>query len=136
MWVWIIVIAIVGGMAYIRLSPNDPAKWHVDVPEFADKTFAGGAIRVVQGDEADLSRLHDIIVASGATLIAGSLDRGHMTYICRSAVMGFPDFVTVQLKGGQIAIYSRLRFGKSDLGVNARRIDGWVRAMAQNDAGA
>lgn len=130
MWIWGLAIVVAALMAYVRLSPNQPDVWHIDVPTFEDKSFAGGAIRVITGDAADLARLHDIIVASGARLIAGSVEQGHVTYISRTAIMGFPDFTTVQLKDGKIALYGRLRFGKSDFGVNGRRIEGWLNMLA------
>ena len=47
-------------------------------------------------------------------------------YVTRSALWGFPDYSTVRLADGQIEIYGRLRFGKSDLGVNQARIRNWL----------
>ena len=40
--------------------------------------------------------------------------------------MGFPDYTTVQLKDDRLMIWARLRFGRSDLGVNRRRVDRWL----------
>jgi len=54
-----------------------------------------------------------------------------ITYVTRSRVFGFPDYTTVRQAGPQLEIYGRLRFGRSDLGVNAARIDGWLQSFAQ-----
>jgi uncharacterized protein (DUF1499 family) len=54
-----------------------------------------------------------------------------VTYVTRSRVMGFPDYTTVRQAGDMVEIYGRLRFGKSDLGVNAARIDRWLRRLAE-----
>jgi len=35
----------------------------------------------------------------------------------------------VQSAQNRIQIYSRLRFGKSDLGVNANRLDRWIAQL-------
>ncbi len=57
------------------------------------------------------------------------------TYVQRSALLGFPDTISAQfLAAGaarsSIAIYSRSRYGYSDLGVNKARIDAWLRDLA------
>ncbi len=54
-----------------------------------------------------------------------------VTYITRTAVIGFPDYTTVRLRDGRVEIYGRARYGLSDLGVNAARIDSWLEALAQ-----
>jgi uncharacterized protein (DUF1499 family) len=57
--------------------------------------------------------------------------KGAKLYVTRSAVFGFPDYTTLRRAGDQLEIYGRLRFGKSDLGVNATRIDGWLMRLRQ-----
>lgn len=66
-------------------------------------------------------------------VLAGTLDDGQITYVTRSRGFGFPDYTTLSLSdGGQvIEIRSRLRFGKSDLGVNRARIERWLEALGQ-----
>jgi len=136
MWVLLALLAVVAVLGYIRLSPNDPAQWHVDVPSFEARDFAGGAIRVIEGDAGKLRRLDEVMSSTGAQVIAGSLDTGHLTYVTRTALIAFPDFTTVQLKDGKIALYGRLRFGSADLGVNKRRIEGWLVTLANIPAEA
>ena len=62
-------------------------------------------------------------VASWTIRSTGSGAAGHITYITRSAVFGFPDMTTVERRGNQIRMYARLRFGASDLGVNRKRLE-------------
>ena len=123
----IVLVLVIGLMVFIRLSPSDPARWHVPLTFDADETLAGGARRVIPGDAQMLERLDAIARATPRTkVLAGSVDDGHITYVTRSAGFGFPDHTTVQLTDGQIRIYARLRFGKADFGVNAARVDQWI----------
>lgn len=126
MWIWIILALLVALLAYIRLAPHDTARWHLPVQATSDADFDGGAVRVVKGDLAALDR---VIRESGAQVLAGSVEEGMITYIVRSRLFGFPDYITVQRKDEGLAIFSRLRFGKSDLGVNRKRIDAWLAKL-------
>lgn len=133
MWILgVVVICVAAGMAYIRLAPSDPARWHV-VPEVTgDADLEGGVTRLISGDEATLARLHAIITDTPRTqVLAGDPATGMITYVTRSKVFGFPDYATVRLRDGAIAIRSRLRFGRSDLGVNKARVDGWLETLRQ-----
>lgn len=129
-WGLLLALAAVGLlMGYIRLAPSDPARWHVAVMG-GDADFPGGLRRVLPGRAGDLARLDTIIRATPRTqVLAGSVAAGHVTYVTRSALWGFPDYTTVQLRGADLAIWSRLRFGGSDLGVNAARLNGWLAAL-------
>ncbi|WP_420012217.1 DUF1499 domain-containing protein [Tateyamaria sp.] len=53
-----------------------------------------------------------------------------MVYRTRSKWIGFPDFTTVEYVDGQIRMFARLRFGRSDLGVNGKRLER-LRAVAE-----
>lgn len=55
-------------------------------------------------------------------------------YVARSAVFGFPDLVAVQVTAegaeqSRLVLWSRSRYGQSDLGVNARRLRAWLAAL-------
>ena len=57
------------------------------------------------------------------------------TFRVRTAVIHFPDDVTVQFialddRRSTLAIYSRSHYGYSDFGVNRRRIESWLRQLA------
>jgi uncharacterized protein (DUF1499 family) len=62
-------------------------------------------------------------------LLAGSAGEGMITFQTRSQLWGFPDHTTVAVQGDLLVIYGRLRFGKSDLGVNRARIAGWLETL-------
>lgn len=126
MWIWIILALVGVGVAYIQLAPSDPARWHLDVTPDQDKDLAEGCVRVVDGD---LAALDAVIRKSGAKVLTGSVEDGHITYIARTRIAGFPDYVTVQHVDGRLRIFSRLRFGQSDLGVNKRRVEGWLSQL-------
>ncbi|APZ54564.1 putative DUF1499 protein [Salipiger abyssi] len=124
---WIILLAVIGGLAWIRLAPSDPAVWHVDPKVSADQDLASGVRRRISGGEAVFAALHRIILETPRTeVLAGTPDEGRVTYITRSQWMGFPDYTTVQLGEGHLELYARQRFGQSDLGVNRTRVEGWL----------
>ncbi|ALI54254.1 DUF1499 domain-containing protein [Celeribacter marinus] len=124
-------------VGYIRLAPTDAARWHID-PFVAADPAPGGARDLFQADIAPsqvLTRLARVAEATARTrLIAGSIEEGRMTYMTRSKLWGFPDFTTFEARAGQdgqgadVAILARLRFGSSDMGVNAARIAAWRAA--------
>ena len=140
----LVVITLVG-MGWVRLAPNDPARWHVD-PRRVERPDTPNfhLLRMGDGDApapvfnmtpgALAKRLHDIATADGATLLAGSVAEGHMTYLTRSRLMGFPDYTTVLIEpaadGAVMTAFARARYGYSDLGVNRDRLDAWVSGLS------
>ncbi len=131
-WLWVILAILVGSGLWVRLAPSDPAKWHLPVKGEADKTFRNGAVRIIDGSAKTMAALDDVIRATPrTTVLAGSQADGRVTYVTRSALWGFPDYTTVELRDGTIAILGRARFGRSDLGVNKARIKRWLDALSQ-----
>ena len=131
MWIWIIGTLIIGLMIYIRVAPSDVSRWHVLLSFEESTTEIGGARRVIAGDPSTIiARLDTIIRAEPrTTVLTGSVADGWITYIVRTKWMGFPDYVTVQSKSDGVRIHSRLRFGRSDIGVNAARLDRWITGL-------
>lgn len=142
----LVVCAAIAGAAYIRLAPSDPARWHVDPftvekPAFPGYALVrptdGGATSPVFRVPADrLMAEIDAIAMSEprVTRLAGSVAEGHVTYVARSEVMGFPDYISVRVLpvddgAAQLAALSRLRFGYDDFGVNRTRLEGWLAAL-------
>lgn len=143
----VVAVGAVGaGLAWIRLAPSDPTRWHVD-PLAAPPPGAGGVVlRPGSPDGAapvwpvPATELlaafdrHVRAVTPRLRVLAGSVREGRITYVVRSRLFGFPDYVTVAalpLGPGEstLAILSRLRFGRSDLGVNRARVQGWLRGF-------
>ncbi|MCV3271917.1 DUF1499 domain-containing protein [Roseobacter sinensis] len=130
MVLWGLIGAIVAAMAYVRLAPIDPERWHLPVEMAEDADLAGGAVRVIPAEEGTLQAVDELMRGLPRTrVLAGSVDAGHVTYVTRSAVFGFPDMTTVELRGNDIRMFGRLRFGASDLGVNRKRLEGVIAAL-------
>jgi uncharacterized protein (DUF1499 family) len=67
-------------------------------------------------------------------LIASHAAKRQMTFVQRSALFRFPDYVTIEaMPAGEgqsaAAFYSRSRYGYSDLGVNRKRVQAWLAAL-------
>lgn len=132
---WLVVLVAIGGIAWIRLAPSDPAVWHVDPKVTADQDLAAGVRRRIPGDESRFESLHRIILETPRTeVLAGSPGEGRVTYITRSQWMGFPDYTTVQLDETNLELFARLRFGTTDSGVNKARVEGWLQRLQATDA--
>jgi hypothetical protein len=124
-----LVFALIAFGVYVRLAPTSVARWHGPV-EGEDAVFAGGVRKVIPGQSGQLSALVAIIEQEPRTrLIAGSLAEGRLTFVTRSRLWGFPDYATVEARGVDLVIYARLRFGRSDLGVNSARVARWIGGL-------
>jgi uncharacterized protein (DUF1499 family) len=60
--------------------------------------------------------------------------QGH--YVTRSALLNFPDLVTVTVRpdgaaSSTVILYSRSVYGHSDFGVNRARVEAWLSALQQ-----
>jgi len=127
---WGLLALVLVGLGYIRLAPSDPARWHRPPQATADVDLTQGVKRRVATGPGGLARLDAIIRNSPRTrVIAGSVEERMITYVTRTKVMGFPDYTTVQQAGDVLEIYARLRFGRSDLGVNKARVEEWLEAL-------
>lgn len=135
----LLVAAFVGAAVYFRFAPMPPEVWHVD-PAEAEMPASPNAERRV-GDDAPripgtlpevAVRLAAVAGADGARLIAGDLSEGFATYVARSRIMGYPDAISVRLHDEgdvtRVDVFSRARFGYSDMGVNAARVARWIDA--------
>lgn len=135
---WAAVAGLVCIAAYVRLAPSDPARWHV-APEASGpwgevQDLGGGAslrLSTELGAPADLLvRLDSIAMATPRTSrLAGSVAEGRITWVTRSALWGFPDYTTAEVRPDGLYISSRQRFGRKDLGVNAARLHDWLSRL-------
>lgn len=148
----IVAVLAVGLAAFTRSADVNAEDWHVD-PTTAPPTGnpnwyrltpdsapaerdaeRDGTAPVFTADVAALSAAFDAVALADdrVEVISGSAADGLVTYMQRSAFFGFPDFVSVtfvEVSGGSsLAIFSRARDGKSDLGVNEKRVTRWVEA--------
>lgn len=131
-WLAVLILLVVSNFAaWVRFAPTDPARWHVAPQVNGDEDLKGGVKRRVQGAGPDALRRFDAIARATprTEVLAGSVEDGMVTYVTRSAFWGFPDYTTVQQQGDDLLIHGRLRFGTSDMGVNRKRVDGWISAL-------
>ncbi|KAA9009381.1 DUF1499 domain-containing protein [Histidinibacterium aquaticum] len=142
----LVLLAVAGLMAWVRLAPTDAERWHTD--PFATPSPGEGGWKIAPGgDDAPpvfeaspeevLAALDEIALATPRTeRLAGSVESGRITYETRSRIMGFPDYTTVAAHAGQegteIAILARLRFGQGDMGVNRARAEDWLARLRES----
>lgn len=135
---------LAAAMAWVRLAPSDPARWHVELARAAapgpgpciekietGKGFARASCIVAQSPASVLQALDAIALATPRTArLAGSPQDGRITWITRSRLWGFPDYTTAQAvetaEGTQLDLLARLRFGRGDMGVNGARLRNWL----------
>jgi uncharacterized protein (DUF1499 family) len=152
-WVLLAILLLAAGaMIYVRVAPLDPDSWHVD-PVTAPTPETPNSFRVLTpgatpGPEEMVSPVYAVSAAElmqafdrmalaqpRTERLAGTPDgQGYVTYVQRTALVAYPDYVSVRavpVGEGQSAlvILSRSRFGKSDVGVNRARITQWIGAL-------
>ena len=150
---WVVAALLLpaaAAFAVINISGHDPARWHVDpatvrpggkpnqylaAPPGA--TVAPSDARTLLYQESArvlLARFDAIARAQPRTqVVAGNLDSLMITYVQRSRVIGFPDYLTVKAVategGAGLIIYSRARYGRRDFGVNRAPVEAWLAAL-------
>ena len=71
--------------------------------------------------------------------VAGGLDEGMITFLVRSKIIGFRDYVTVkavdEVEAAKLSVLARPRINGYDWGTNAKRLDRWLQEMAQTLGG-
>jgi uncharacterized protein (DUF1499 family) len=147
-WAALALLAVaVAGAAYVRLAPDDPTLWHVD-PLAASGPAKPNAYRVGPAEGVDAPApvyavpAHELAAAFDAmalsqprtTRLAGDPEALWATYVQRSLFMRFPDYVSVRFVDqgegrSTLALFSRARYGRSDLGVNRARVEDWLSAL-------
>lgn len=130
MLIWIglgLGLALVLGAAYVRLAPIKVEQ--VPRPQNlveGDYPVAGGfySVRQVSDPAQTLQALREEIKRTPRTQM-----RHEDVFITRSKLWGFPDVTRIWIEGNTLHIAGHLVYGKSDLGVNRRRIREWLSAI-------
>ena len=118
---------------YVRHAPHAAGEYHSRDSAYhqaGNYKEDGGfeAVRLLSepGREA-LDRIMRVIDETTRTqLLDGGLEEGHVSYITRSPFWGFPDTTNIWIEGDRLHMRGHLRFGRSDLGVNQRRVSHWL----------
>jgi len=151
-----LALAVVAGYAAINWPDPDEARWHVDPTDIAlrgtPNEFLAAPPGTTEAEPRTASPSHPISphallscfdkVAQDfprVSAVAGDVASGVVTYVQRSAIVGFPDYVSVKAvpvqtddgrAGSALVIYSRSRFGYGDFGVNEARVIAWLKEAA------
>ncbi len=138
----LIVLCALALSAFVRYAPTDPKDWNLPVASAQPATSGPCAQKIklvpkgaratclLPGTPAEvLARLDAIALATPRTRAIAATDT-LTTWESRSKLMGFPDYVTVEVaaapEGTRLDIFSRQRFGGGDGGVNAARLKAWL----------
>jgi uncharacterized protein (DUF1499 family) len=146
-----LLVAALAVALLMRILGNDPVAWHVD-PATAQRTgypndylvAPEGATAAAPDELAQVYALspHELLQRFDAVAldqphtrrVAGSPGEGRVTYVQRSRVFGFPDYISVRAVevpgGAALIVWSRSRFGFGDFGVNRARVEGWIAKLA------
>ncbi len=127
---------VLAGLIWVRMAPDEVTRWHRPSGHsgLGGVTGANSHLHRELADPARFAALDAEIRRTPRTqVLAGSLDAGRITYVTRSRLIGFPDYTTLSLEktaeGPVLEIFGRARYGRSDLGVNRARIEGWLKAL-------
>lgn len=137
----IAAVAVAAAAVFFRTVSMPAELWHVDPAQVTPPESPNFDLRV--GDAAPVIaaplsevavRLDTLAGAEQAVVIGGAAEDGFVTYVQRSRLMGYPDAISIRLTevdaGTRIEVYSRSRFGYSDMGVNAARVDRWMQVLS------
>ena len=126
-----LAVLAVAASLYVRLAPlPGPGAGERRVLHPPLEGDPGGYARSVQATPEQVAALDAAIRATPRTrLLEGSLEQGHLRYVTRSLIWGFPDITELTVVPGSVTISGHLVYGRSDLGVNRRRIEGWLAQL-------
>ncbi|MEO0358639.1 MAG: DUF1499 domain-containing protein [Pseudomonadota bacterium] len=126
---YVCVVVFLAGTAFVRLSPI--AARHFDsraVDPLAGAKIRPGGYRtaIAPLTQTDQDRLFAEILATPRTTERSTDLPNTRIFVHRSMIWGFADVTHVILADDQWIIDSHLVLGQSDMGVNKRRIEGWL----------
>lgn len=150
--VLVIAVLAIAASAFVRLAPLDPEAWTFDplgAPRDGDNSALVAPTEALQAGAGPVdiespvynASPEELMLAFDAMALAqkrttralGDPGEGQVTYVQRSALMGFPDYITVRALpapgGATLAAFSRSRYGSSDMGVNLKRLSAWLEAL-------
>jgi len=146
----VIIVTIAAGYAVVNFAEDEPARWNLD-PAAVDRTgrpndFLSAPMGFTRADPDRgtrvfpmppaelLNRFADVArSAPRVEQLPASPGSEILTFIQRSAIVGFPDYISVKAvpvgDGSALIVYSRSRYGHGDFGVNRARVEAWLGAL-------
>jgi uncharacterized protein (DUF1499 family) len=123
-------------LAYVRFAPVNVILMHQD-PATTASSGKPNEYRTTSSvydmSAPELSKMFDDFALAQPRVkrIAETLQDQMITYVQRTKIIGYPDYITIKAipvgaKQSKLEIFSRSRFGYSDWGVNKGRIKGWL----------
>lgn len=152
-WLGIALILILAvGYGVINFAGHNPERWHVDPATIELRGIPNEVLAAPDGTTAAephmetrvhalrpeelLARFDRMARAQPRTeLVAGDVDSGMVTYVQRTEIVGFPDYITVKAvpveDGAALVVWSRSRYGEDDFGVNRQRVMTWLGELGE-----
>jgi hypothetical protein len=141
--VFLILIIV---LCYIRFAKPNESNWHVD-PELVSRNDLRNSFLfnskssnffhyAVPVKELYLE-LDTIFEEDKCQRVFGDIDDGLITFVCRSRLFGFPDYVSISFREPEtgvstLSVFSRSRFGIYDFGKNKKRVTKWLQQLKAN----
>lgn len=135
MTLYILIGLVVLGLVWVRVAPNDITKWHLD----PSVEYTSGKPNYFQQDYTLDTTIDDLVAkwqtpergSEKLSILAGDLKDGFVTYMVRTPMVGFPDYVSIKITAidsttTSLKVLSRSRYGASDLGLNKKRVTAWI----------
>ncbi|WP_424943344.1 DUF1499 domain-containing protein [Aliiroseovarius crassostreae] len=122
--------------ARVKPLPTDRLHDHPGPQERGTHMMEGGVKYVLplgQLPENGVERLLEIARSTPRTTEIPT-SSGY-TFVTRSKLFGFPDIIRIWQADGHLHIHSHLVIGRSDLGVNGARIEGWIKQLFDETGG-
>ncbi len=155
-WAAVVALFVFTAIAvWMRVVPDDATTWHVDpttiertgkpndylvAPEGTTVAAPDAVSPTFELEPSETLFLFDSIAsnASRVRVVDGSLGDRNMTYVQRTGIFGFPDYISVKAVSigegrSALVIWSRSRYGYSDMGVNRDRVTEWLRKVRSSD---
>ena len=127
-------------LSYIRFSKPNKSLWHIDPESISRNDLRNSYLSNSKNNNnhqylLSTNRLYlllnEIMLEDNCKKVFGNIEENLITYVCRSKVFGFPDYISLSFysldeERTSLAIFSRSRFGVYDFGKNKNRIVRWV----------
>lgn len=134
----------VAAIDFATLALSDKPNQHLVCPPGFCGAAAHGESPIFDLSVAELRSHWNAVIAAQPRVTTLSDGDGQVDYVQRTAMVRYPDIITVRFialapnqstkaqstkSQSTLALYSRSIFGTSDFGVNKARIDAWLAAL-------